>query len=134
MPPYGGRKLRISRKLPHDWIKAKARGPEGLNRKRGPKPGPRRLKPLQAEANKRSALVKANERTAELERLVGRLAPRPSFTLSAIPQAYQSNAVRHRPNCSRETIANRAARMRCDLETGMKRTAIRVEAISTCLE
>jgi transposase len=35
------RKLGISRKLLHDWIKAwKADGPAGLNRKRGPKPGP----------------------------------------------------------------------------------------------
>ena len=66
------RKLGISRKLLHDWIKAwKAHGPEGLNRKPGPKPGPRKLKPLQAE-EKRSALVHANARIAELERLVGR--------------------------------------------------------------
>ena len=67
------RKLGISRKLLHDWIKAwKAHGPEGLNRKRGPKPGPRRLKRLQAEEEKRSALAQANARIAELERLVGR--------------------------------------------------------------
>ena len=67
------RKLGISRKLLHDWIKAwKAHGPEGLNRKRGPKPGPRRLKPLQAAEEKRSALAQANARIAELERLVGR--------------------------------------------------------------
>jgi transposase len=40
------RKLGISRKLLHDWIKAwKARGPEVLNRKCGPKPAPRKLKP-----------------------------------------------------------------------------------------
>jgi transposase-like protein len=50
------RKLGISRKLLHDWIKSwKAHGPEGLNRKRGPKPGPRKLKPLQAEENKRTS-------------------------------------------------------------------------------
>jgi len=67
------RKLGISRKLLHDWIKAwKAHGPEGLNRKRGPKPGPRKLKPLQSEQQKHSALVQANARIAELERLVGR--------------------------------------------------------------
>ncbi|MFG3596194.1 transposase [Bradyrhizobium sp. RDI18] len=67
------RELGISRKLLHDWIKAwKAHGPEGLNRKPGPKPGPRKLKPLQPEANKRSALARANARIAELERLVGR--------------------------------------------------------------
>ena len=66
------RKLGISRKLLHDWIKAwKAHGPEGLNRKRGPKPGPRRLKPVQADDKKRSALAQASARIAELERLVG---------------------------------------------------------------
>ncbi|MGY4281726.1 transposase-like protein [Bradyrhizobium sp. LM2.7] len=54
------RKLGISRKILHDWIKAwKARGPEGLNRKPGPKPRPRKLKPLQAEETKRSALAEA---------------------------------------------------------------------------
>jgi len=52
------RKLGISRKLLHDWIGAwKAHGPEGLNRKRGPKPGPRKLKPLQAADEKRSAIA-----------------------------------------------------------------------------
>jgi transposase len=62
-------KLGILRKLLHDWIKAwKAHGPEGLNRK----PGPRRLKPLQADHKKRSALAQANARIAELERPVGR--------------------------------------------------------------
>ena len=41
------RELGISRKILHDWIKAwKAYGPEGLNRKPGPKPGPRKLKPV----------------------------------------------------------------------------------------
>src|SRR5207248_8106956 len=61
------RKLGISRKLLHDWIKAwKTHGPEGLNRKRGPKPGPRKLKPLDVE-EKRSALARANARIAELE-------------------------------------------------------------------
>ena len=67
------RKLGISRKLLHDWIKAwKAHGPEGLNRKPGPKPGPRRLKPVQAADSQRSALAQATARIAELERLVGR--------------------------------------------------------------
>jgi transposase len=64
------RKLGISRKLLHDWIKAwKAHGPAGLNRKRGPKPGPRELMPLKAEL---SALAQASARIAELERLVSR--------------------------------------------------------------
>jgi transposase len=35
------RKLGVSRKLLHDWRKAwKLHRPAGLNRKRGPKPGP----------------------------------------------------------------------------------------------
>ena len=77
MPPVAC-KLGILRKLLHDWIKAwKAHGPEGLNRKPGPKPGPRRLKPLQADHKKRSALAQANARIAELERLVGRQHQRP---------------------------------------------------------
>src|SRR5260221_14706217 len=65
------RKLGISRKLRHDWIKAwKAHGPEGLNRKRGPKPGPRRLKPVQADDKKRSAPGQASPAIAELQWLV----------------------------------------------------------------
>ncbi len=67
------RELGISRKLLHDWIKAwKAHGPEGLNRKPGPKPGPRKLKPVQTYDDKRSALAQAKARIVELERLVGR--------------------------------------------------------------
>lgn len=67
------RELGISRKLLHDWIKAwKAHGPEGLNRKPGPKPGPRRLKPVPTYDDKRSALTLAKARIVELERLVGR--------------------------------------------------------------
>ncbi len=67
------RELGISRKILHDWIKSwKAHGPEGLNRKRGPKLGPRKLKPLAAYDDKCSALAQANARIAELERLVGR--------------------------------------------------------------
>jgi transposase len=67
------RELGISRKLLHDWIKAwKAHGPEGLNRKPGPKPGPRKLKPVPTYDDKRSALAQAKARIVDLERLVGR--------------------------------------------------------------
>lgn len=67
------RELGISRKSLHDWIKAwKADGPGGLNRKPGPKPGPRKFKQLATYDDKRSALARANARIAELERLVGR--------------------------------------------------------------
>ena len=67
------RELGISRKILHDWIKAwKAQGPQGLNRKPGPKPGPRKLKAPATYDDKRSALARANARIAELERLVGR--------------------------------------------------------------
>jgi transposase len=67
------RELGISRKLLHDWIKAwKVHGPEGLNRRPGPKPGPRKLKPVLTYDDKRSALAQAKARIVELERLVGR--------------------------------------------------------------
>lgn len=67
------RELGISRKILHDWIKAcRAHGPEGLNRRPGPKPGPRKLKPPPSYDDKRSALAQAKARIAELERLVGR--------------------------------------------------------------
>ncbi|MGJ4912642.1 transposase [Bradyrhizobium sp. HKCCYLS2033] len=67
------RDLGISRKILHDWIKVwRAQGPDGLNRKPGPKPGPRKLQSLATYDDKRSALARANARIAELERLVGR--------------------------------------------------------------
>ena len=67
------RELGISCKILHDWIKAwNADGPDGLNRKPEPKPGPRKLRPLATYDDKRSALALAKTRIAELERLVGR--------------------------------------------------------------
>lgn len=65
------RDLGVTRKALHDWIRAyKAHGPEGLNRKRGPKPGRRRLKPVPAGAAATSQSAEA--RIAELERVIGR--------------------------------------------------------------
>ena len=43
------------------------------------------------------------------------LQPRPSLILSLLAEAFQSTSVRHRSNCSRKTIGNLAARMRCNL-------------------
>jgi transposase len=71
------RKLGVSRKLLHDWRKAwKLHGPAGLNRKRGPKPGPRKLRPLVEPAAKGSSgeLAKARVKIAELERKIGQQA------------------------------------------------------------
>lgn len=63
----------ITRKALHDWIRAyRSHGPEGLNRKRGPKPGTRRLREPSAVHERRGALAAAQARIAELERLVGR--------------------------------------------------------------
>jgi len=70
------RKLGVSRKLLHDWRKAwKLHGPTGLNRKRGPKPGPRKLRPLAESAAKGSSeLAQARAKIAELERKIGQQA------------------------------------------------------------
>ena len=70
------RELGVSRKVLHDWRKAwKLHGPAGLNRKRGPKPGPRKLRPL-AEPAKGSIgeLAQARATIAELERKIGQQA------------------------------------------------------------
>jgi transposase len=69
------RELGVTRKALHDWIRAyKALGPEGLNRKRGPKPGRRRLKQVQemSAGNSRGGASAAQQRIAELERVIGR--------------------------------------------------------------
>jgi transposase len=71
------RELGVSRKLLHDWRKAWGlHGPAGLNRKRGPKPGPRKLRPLAGPAAKGSSgdLAKARAKIAELERKIGQQA------------------------------------------------------------
>jgi transposase-like protein len=84
------RKLGISRKLLHDWIKAwKAHGPEGLNRKRGPKPGPRKLRPLAepAATGSRSKLAQAQAKIAELERRIGQQALDIDFFQKALDAA-----------------------------------------------
>ena len=63
------RDLGVTRKALHDWIRAyKSGGPEGLNRKPGPKPGRRRLKPVDDLAVSKSSA----QRIAELERMIGR--------------------------------------------------------------
>ena len=63
------RDLGVTRKALHDWVRAfKAFGPEGLNRKRGPKPGRRRLKPVSDNVPGEAS----RQRIAELERVIGR--------------------------------------------------------------
>src|ERR1700731_4683156 len=71
------RKLGVSRKVLHDWRKAwKLHGSAGLNRKRGPKPGPRKLRPLAEPTAKGSSgeLAQARAKIAELERKIGQQA------------------------------------------------------------
>jgi transposase len=71
------RELGVSRKILHDWRKAWGlHGPAGLNRKRGPKPGPRKLRPPTESAAKgsRDELAKARVKIAELERKIGQQA------------------------------------------------------------
>lgn len=60
--------LGVRRKLLYDWRQAyREEGVAGLNRKRGPKPGGRRVKREAAD----DPLSQAQARIAELERLVG---------------------------------------------------------------
>ena len=69
------RDLGVTRKALHDWIRAyKADGPEGLNRKRGPKPGRKRLRPVPETSLEqgRITVTASQQRIAELERVIGR--------------------------------------------------------------
>ena len=69
--------LGVSRKLLHDWKKAWGlKGLDGLNAKRGPKPGPRLMRHVGEPVVKGSAgeLVEARARIAELERKIGQQA------------------------------------------------------------
>ena len=71
------RDLGVSRKLLHDWKKAWGlKGHQGLNAKRGPKPGPKLIRHVEAAPSKDSAgeLVQARARIAELERKIGQQA------------------------------------------------------------
>jgi transposase-like protein len=66
------RDLGVTRKALHDWVRAwKAHGPEGLNRKRGPKPGRKKLRlgVLDRPQERRNT---DKDRIAELERVIGR--------------------------------------------------------------
>ena len=71
------RELGVSRKLLHDWKKAWGlKGLDGLNAKRGPKPGPKLIRPVENEAPKGNVgeLMQARIRIAELERKIGQQA------------------------------------------------------------
>jgi transposase len=71
------RELGVSRKVLHDWRKAwDLHGPSGLNRKRGPKPGPRKFRPLAEPTAKSNSgeLANARAKIAELERKIGQQA------------------------------------------------------------
>lgn len=65
--------LGVRRKLLYAWAKAyREHGVSGLNRKRGPKTGGRRLRPPPDRPTPANPLAQAQARVAELERLVGR--------------------------------------------------------------
>ena len=71
------RDLGVSRKLLHDWKKAWGlKGLGGLNAKRGPKPGPKLIRPITEAPPKGSVgeLAQARARIAELERKIGQQA------------------------------------------------------------
>jgi transposase len=66
--------LGIRRKLLYQWHDSwKTAGEEGLNRRRGPRPGSRRKRsPDEPHGDKMSDMSEARARIAELERIIGR--------------------------------------------------------------
>lgn len=66
------RDIGVTRKALHDWVRAyKAFGADGLNRKRGPKPGRRILRAVPGSGQEAVPSLAA-ARIAELERMIGR--------------------------------------------------------------
>ena len=93
------RDLGVTRKAVHDWVRAyKALGPEGLNRKRGPKPGRRQLKPVPEDviAGRGGGNASAQLRIAELERLIGRQQIELDFFRQAL-RALEGKATQGKP-------------------------------------
>ena len=67
------RDIGVTRKAMHDWIRAwKAMGVEGLNRKRGRKPGRLKLRAVAMTGTGSGALAVARARIVELELMIGR--------------------------------------------------------------
>jgi transposase-like protein len=93
------RDLGVTRKALHDWVRAyKAFGPEGLNRKRGPKPGRRRLKPVPDTIHgvERGTSTASQHRIAELERVIGRQQLELDFFRQAL-RALEGKATQGKP-------------------------------------
>jgi transposase len=94
------RDLGVTRKALHDWIRAyKADGPEGLNRKRGPKPGRRRLKPVGDVVMSKSPA----QRIAELEAVIGRQQLELDFFRQALRALEGTPAQGKEPRVSRKS-------------------------------
>ena len=67
------RDLGVTRKALHDWIRAwKTQGIDGLNRKRGRKPGRLKLMSVTPSGSGSSPLAVARARIMELELMIGR--------------------------------------------------------------
>ena len=67
------RDIGVTRKALHDWIRAwNAMGVEGLNRKRGRKPGRLKLRAVAMSGTGSGALAVARGRIVELELMIGR--------------------------------------------------------------
>lgn len=67
------RDIGVTRKALHDWIRAwSAMGVEGLNRKRGRKPGRLKLRAVAMTGTGSGALAVARARIVELELMIGR--------------------------------------------------------------
>ena len=100
------RDLGVTRKALHDWIRAyKADGPEGLNRKRGPKPGRRHLKP--PSLGSAASLDKASQhRIAELERVIGRQQVELDFFRQAL-RALEGKAAQGKPRPASAGLSRR---------------------------
>ena len=106
------RDLGVTRKAVHDWVRAyKAFGPEGLNRKRGPKPGAKRLRPVADAVSEtgHGGQTAARKRIAELERVIGRQQMDLDFFQQAL-RALDGKPAQGKPRSALVTSSKRSRR------------------------
>jgi transposase len=91
------RDLGVTRKALHDWVRAwKLHGVEGLNRKRGPKPGRKKLR-LGVLKKPEDGTPASADRIAELEQVIGRQQMELDFFRQAL-RALDGSAAQGKPH------------------------------------
>lgn len=103
------RELGVTRKALHDWVRAwKLHGPDGLNRKRGPKPGRKKLR-LAVLDRPQERQDTDKDRIAALERVIGRQQLELDFFRKAL-RALDGTAAQGKQQDSPRRVSSRSSK------------------------